>query len=382
MRTFSLCVALLLMGGIAHAQAPQQKLDTTLENLTKSKEAEAAIRKRLAETEHELNAMRERAASLAAQLQKTERRVDTEEDALAKVNAEYAQKRREFELRKKDYTATVISLMRMRNMPTTALFSSNEDTQTMLRTASVLEKTNAAIATKATRLRTDMAQMKALQSTAKTRDASTKAEKTKLAEEQKKLERELNARQKLQARLSADHVREAAKVAELSRESASLQELISKLDEKQKEKPKDKSVSKQTATLRNFDGKKGSARAPVSGEVIHRFGEKQTDNGTYRGMVFKARAGATVVAPYDGEVVFTGPFRDYGNMVLIKHKNGYISLIAGMGSINTSLNQATIRGEPIGTMPTSGKADAYVELRDASAKPIDPANWFANVGSK
>ena len=379
MRALSLSIVVALVMGSAHAQAPQQKLDTTLENLAKSKQAQAALKKQLDETEREMGAMRERAASLAEQLQKTERRVDTEEDALAKVNAEYAEKRREFDLRKDDYTATVVSLLRMRNMPTTALFSSTEDTQTMLRTASVLEKTNAAVAAKATRLRSDMAQMKTLQATAKTRDARTKAEKAKLAEEQKKLERELNARQKLQARLSADQVRQTAKVAELSRESASLQELISKLDENRREKVKDKTALKQTAKLRNFDGKKGSARTPVSGEVIHRFGEKQNDNGTYRGMVFKARSGATVVAPYDGEVVFTGPFRDYGNMVLIKHNNGFISLIAGLGKVNTSLNQAAIRGEPIGTMPNGGNGEAYVELRDSSAKPIDPANWFANV---
>lgn len=379
MRTRSWLIFVAMWASIAHAQAPQQKLDSTLENLAKSKENEAAIRRRLAETERELEAMRERAATLAEQLQKTERRVDSEEDALARVNAEYAEKRREFERRKHDYAVTVVTLLRMRNMPTTALFSSSEDTQTMLRTASVLEKTNEAVAAKAARLRTDMTQMKALQTSAKTRDERTKAEKAKLADEQKKLERELNARQKLQARLSADQLRESAKVAELSLASKSLQELIGKLDANQKEKAKDKSAPKQTAKLRSFDGKKGSARAPVSGDVIHRFGDKQNDNGTYRGMVFKARAGATVVAPFDGEVVFTGPFRDYGNMVLIKHKNGFISLIAGLGKVNASLNQAAIRGEPIGTMPQNGKTEAYVELRDSSAKPIDPADWFANV---
>ena len=99
-------------------------------------------------------------------------------------------------------------------------------------------------------------------------------------------------------------------------------------------------------------------------------------------MVFKGRANATVVAPFDGEVVFTGPFRDYGNMVLIKHKNGYISLIAGLGKVDTGLNQTASRGEPIGTMPASGNGEAYVELRDADAKPIDPSDWFANVGGK
>jgi septal ring factor EnvC (AmiA/AmiB activator) len=118
----------------------------------------------------------------------------------------------------------------------------------------------------------------------------------------------------------------------------------------------------------------------VAGEILHRFGDHKSGNETYRGIVYRARPGATVVAPYDGEVVYTGPFRDYGNILLIKHQNGYISLIAGLGNISTSLNQRVIRGEPVATMSNDKDAQTYVELRDATAKPIDPGNWFANVG--
>ena len=131
--------------------------------------------------------------------------------------------------------------------------------------------------------------------------------------------------------------------------------------------------------MRKFEGKKGNLRAPVAGEILHRFGEHKSNNETYRGIVYKARPGATVVAPYDGEVVYTGPFRDYGNILLIKHQNGYISLIAGLGNTTATLNQHVIRGEPVATMGTD-KPEAYVELRDSNAKPIDPGDWFANVG--
>lgn len=377
MRALSIALILLLMG-TAYAEPSREQLKSTLADLAKSKEAEAALKQKLETTERDMEKMRERSAALAETLQATERRVSNEEEALDKANTELTLKRQEFEARKDDYTATVLSMLRMRNMPATAIFTSREDTQQLLRTASVLEKTNSAVASKAARLRSDIAQMKKLQSTAKARDASTRAEKAKLKAEQNKLATELANRQKLQKQLSADHAKAEARVAELSRTSKSLQDLLDKLAADRKAEP----PPKQTAKLREFDTKKGSGRAPVAGEILHRFGEKQGDNGTYRGMVFKARPGATVVAPYDGEVAFTGPFRDYGNMVLIKHKNGYISLIAGLGTVNTRLNQAAIRGEPIGTMPENGKTEAYVELRDASAKPIDPANWFANVVSK
>lgn len=382
MRTLSIVLCVLVAAHSAAAQAPEQKLTTTLHNLSKSKETEAALKQRLADSERELAAIRGRASAIGERLQASEQRVTSEETALEKVNRELAEKREQFDARKSDYSKTVLSLLRLRGLPPTALFSAGDDTQTLLLTASMLEKTNQAVAQKATRLRSDIATLKQLQGSAKLRDASTRAEKATLRAQQLSLARELAARQTIQARLNVDHAYATEQVAKLSRESESLQELLGKLEENEKAEKKLVSAAKLPTKLRNFDGTKGSARAPVAGDVLHRFGEANTTNGNYRGMVFKARTGATVVAPYDGEIVFTGPFRDYGNMVLIKHKNGYISLIAGLGKVSAGLRQAALRGEPIGSMPESGKIEAYVELRDASAKPIDPADWFANVVSK
>jgi hypothetical protein len=206
---------------------------------------------------------------------------------------------------------------------------------------------------------------------AKLRDASTRAEKATLRREQETLARELASRQKLQTQLSADHERAQEQVAKLSRESASLQELLGKLEANEKAQQKLSPAPKPSAKLRHFDAAKGSARAPVSGQVLHRFGEPNASNGSYRGMVFKAREGATVVAPYDGQIVFTGPFRDYGNMVLIKHSNGYISLIAGLGKVSVGLNQPAIRGEPT-LLHLDGNCHIYVDARadDATAHRV------------
>lgn len=375
-------VAILLSIFVANpafaAPAPREQLSSTLQDLAKTRETEQQLKKRLDAAEREMEKMRERAATLADALQSSETRVSRQEAALERANADYAGKRLEFESRKADYAATILSMLRMRNLPATAFAASSEDTQQLLRTAAVLEKTNTAIANKAKRLRSDMDEMKKLQGIAKVQDATTRAEQEKLKLEREKLARELVGRQQVQAKLSADHARAEEKVAELSRTSKSLQELIDKLAEEEKKEI----TPKPTTKMRDFEGKKGSLKTPVNGTILHRFGDKQNGNGTYRGMVFKTRASATVVAPYDGRVVFTGPFRDYGKMVLIKHKNGYISLIAGLGRVNADVGQAAIRGEPIGSMPESGSLEAYVELRGSDAKPIDPADWFANVVSQ
>lgn len=373
----------LLVASAAYAQVPQRaQLDETLQNLEASKKNEAALKEKLGKTQAELEAMQERSAGLAERLQISERRVSAQEESLAEVNADLKAKQKDFNARADDYSATVMNLLRMRELPPTAFFTSPEQMRQMMRTAGVMQETNATLIAQTKQLRSDVAQLKKLQAIAKEREARTRSEKASLAVEQENLARSITERQKLAEKLSADHAKSEEKVAELSRQSQSLQELIGKLEENARTRATRRGSVPATANIRDFDGRKNGLKAPVAGTLIHRFGEHKNDNETYRGLVFRARPGATVVAPYDGEVVFTGPFRDYGRMVLIKHKNGYISLIAGLGDISTGLNQTVIRGEPIGTMPGDATPDAYVELRDKDAKPIDPGDWFANVASK
>ena len=376
-------IVFALCASSAHAIAPQAQLNETLENLAASKEAEAALKEKLTQTQGELETLQQRSAELAERLQAAESRVSTAEDSFTVVNSKLAAKQKDFDARKAEYAATVANLLRIRELPPTALFTNTTNIHQLRRAASVLEKTNSVVAEKAKRLRQEMGQLKNLKTDAAKREAETHKEKTELAAAQDALKRELAARKKLHAKLNDDHARAEGKVAELSRESQSLQELIVKLAEESRSRASSRAQSGKPERARAAtSSSKGSMKSPVAGEVVHRFGERKNDNETYRGMVFKARSGATVVAPTDGEIVFTGPFRDYGNMVLIKHGNSYISLIAGLGEVSAGLNQNTLRGEPIGNVPTSGAAEVYVELRDEDAKPIDPANWFAKVTGK
>ena len=153
MRTRSLILAAAFFALSAQAEpAPREQLNTTLKDLARSKETEIELKKRLAAAEREMETMRTRATNLAEALQASEARVTHQEEALAKANAAYAQKRHEFEERKAEYATTVLSMLRMRTLPATSFASSREDNAQLLRTASVLQKTNTAIAAKAARL--------------------------------------------------------------------------------------------------------------------------------------------------------------------------------------------------------------------------------------
>src|SRR3546814_18899818 len=69
-----------------------------------------------------------------------------------------------------------------------------------------------------------------------------------------------------------------------------------------------------------------------------------------RGIRIETRSGAQVVAPADGKVMFAGPFRGYGQLLIIAHGGGYHSLLAGFGRIARSVGQWVLDGEPVGSM--------------------------------
>lgn len=368
-----LSLACILLAVSAQAQpAPQQKLSTTQKALATSKEEADRLARELSTTQDVLEDLQDRATRLAATLQQSEARANAAERKLRTLDGELAAKEREVRARETEYASTLASMLRMRQLPPTALFAGN-DTDRLLRTASVMEHTNAALKDRATLLRKDMEELKFLRSNVAKGQQRVASERKNLAAQQKELGGEVSERQRAQEKLSRDHAAAKARVANLSRESSNLQELITKLE---RDRNRPQVASRTTKPLGSV--RRGNMKLPVAGSVLHRFGERKSANETYRGLVLSGRSGGTVVAPAAGEVVFTGPFRDYGRMVLLKHKDGYISLLAGLGNISVGLNQQMQGGEPLGTLAATPSPTLYVELRQAS-KPIDPSGWFANL---
>ena len=82
-----------------------------------------------------------------------------------------------------------------------------------------------------------------------------------------------------------------------------------------------------------------------------------------------------MVAPRGGTIVFAGPFKGYGLILIVEHGNGYHSLIAGLGRIDTAVGRKVAGGEPLAVMPPDGNPDLYFELR-RNGQPINPQRGF------
>ena len=127
---------------------------------------------------------------------------------------------------------------------------------------------------------------------------------------------------------------------------------------------------------KNFVKAKGLLSRPATGPVITAYGQESAKGVTSKGIVIKTRNLAQVVAPFDGAVVFAGPFKGYGNMVIIEHGKGYLSLLAGLDNFDCEIGQMLLAGEPLGQMPDGKDAKLYMEIRKDS-HPVNPEIWLA-----
>ena len=84
-----------------------------------------------------------------------------------------------------------------------------------------------------------------------------------------------------------------------------------------------------------------------------------------------------IVAPCDGTVAFAGPFRGYGQLLIIEHSEGYHTLLAGMGRIDAVVGARVLAGEPVGVDPAKDELAffplIYWPVIAGSAKPPQDA---------
>jgi murein hydrolase activator len=142
-----------------------------------------------------------------------------------------------------------------------------------------------------------------------------------------------------------------------------------------------------------FADMRGHMHLPVNGVRIREFGGADGVGGTQKGLSIAARPGGEITAPCDGWVVYAGPFRSYGQLLILNAGGGYHVLLAGMERISVDLGQFVLTGEPVAVMGGGSQASPtgvtgskqpvlYVEFRKDGA-PIDPSPWWAtNEGEK
>ncbi|MBB5191528.1 septal ring factor EnvC (AmiA/AmiB activator) [Silvimonas terrae] len=126
-----------------------------------------------------------------------------------------------------------------------------------------------------------------------------------------------------------------------------------------------------------FAALKGRMRLPLKGEVIGKFGAQRAEGATWKGVFIRAASGLPVKAVASGRVVFADWLRGFGNLMIIDHGGGYMSLYAANESLLKKVGDPVQAGDTIATSGNSGgmgDSGVYFELRQ-HGKPLDPLSW-------
>ncbi|RED51271.1 murein hydrolase activator EnvC family protein [Aestuariispira insulae] len=383
-----LMAGLLLWAGPLAAQDASKKLDTVQERLASEKKRQRALEAKARELAREVRRLREETVSVARQMQERESLVSTLELQLIELRDERAQRRSGLKAQRAQLSSTLGALSRMPVSPERVFFLYPGDPEQAVRSAMLLQAAVPALRNRADILREELDALTAVE-----HDITDKLGQLKQAEDTLALERARMASllaQKTKLADSAQKKQEKSqkKIADLVSKAKSLKDLISKLN-KARPKPKPEAAGGpdpepeqdirlvRPDVVRTFPSK-GPVKSPVVGRVVQRYGQDLGYGQTAKGVTVRTRAKAQIVAPHDGQIVFSGPFRDHGLILIIEHPGGYHTVLAGFEHVDVVTGQWLIAGEPVGAMGTpsaGGSPELYVELR-REGRPVNPLNWF------
>ncbi|MDV3458143.1 peptidoglycan DD-metalloendopeptidase family protein [Sphingomonas sp. HF-S4] len=113
-------------------------------------------------------------------------------------------------------------------------------------------------------------------------------------------------------------------------------------------------------------------RLPVAGQLVTGLGELSATGVRARGLTLATTVNARVVAPAGGRVVYAGPFRGYGGVVIVDHGEGWTTLVAGLGGIAVRVGNQVAQGGVLGRAWREGEPRVTIELR-RRGQPVDLA---------
>ena len=202
-----------------------------------------------------------------------------------------------------------------------------------------------------------------------------KTTKAELSDKNEQMEKLAQQKKVLQAQYTSNYEKSKAKAEKLAKEAKDLKELLASIQREQQKKQALSKVQTKSFGSGAFAKARGSLAFPAQGRVTQNFGDTTGASQSHaKGMVITTRSGAQVTAPFDGTVLFAGPFQNYGKLVIIDHGDNYLTVLAGMDTITTSVGSQLLTGEPIGRMGTDYKA-LYLEIRQ-NGQAINPRPWF------
>ena len=409
------CLCLMISGpsvdALAQADDPQAEwranLNEILGEITVTEERRSELRDEIAALDQDRAALNEELIRTNQNIQNYERDLDAIEDNLtaladeeATVNAALFERR--------DVLAEVLAvLQRMGQAPPPALIVQPEDALAAVRGAILLGAVVPEVREEANALLSDIERLVSVREERETeRDRIIDAANL-LVDEQQRVELLVAERRQALDQTAEALAAEQIRLGNLAAEAQTLEELIAAFETRNAPEnvapvvpaPEIAAIepglpillgeADRISSAMPFGSARGLLPRPANGDLLTGFGDPDGLGGVAQGLSIGTRPGARVAAPSDGWIEFAGPYRSYGNLLIMDAGDGYRVVLAGMERIDVQRGQFVLAGEPIGTMRSDRLAAVdgvevgtarpvlYLEFR-RDGRSIDPSPWWAD----
>jgi len=377
------------------------KQNESVEEYRRLSQEIALSEKRQAEIAEEIAAIKDDSAALTASLiqaVKTERKLGEDIADIRMRLQDLGSQEQEIKVslagRRGTLAEVLGALQRMGLNPPPAILVRPEDALASVRSAILLGAVVPELRSETELLISDLDALTRVKTSITEEEKQLQTKRTEQAEEKERLKLLLEEKRRVQAEAEMRMEAEREQAAELAERATSLQELITSLEKdiaslrKMLEARKQANEGELLSDALPFAKRAGLVPLPVSGQFAKRFGEDDGTGSALKGDILRTQSGAIVTAPVDGTVLYAGPFRSYGQLLILNPGDGYHIVLAGLDRLNVSLGQSVLAGEPVGMMGEARLAsiaastldgavpELYVEFRK-DGKPIDPKLWWA-----
>jgi septal ring factor EnvC (AmiA/AmiB activator) len=428
---FAVCVATTVAMGAqaADQQSPapsMQELEAIQQQLDQGKIQAGELNRKAEQLAKDVAKLQRQLIQSAADVQAAEEQATSLEDDLEELTAREAARSAELAEKRAQLGRTLLALQRLSLRPPQAAFFSERPAVDEARAARLLTAATQALDARARQLQSDLAEIQELHEATTAKQEELAASVRNLAKQNTQLSALLETKSKLRDATQQQNADQRRRQEELASQARDLKDLLDRLAaaaaaEAERQRQAEEAAAAaaaeaaaaeaeaaeeadseaepdavQTAArtprpdlaaalstpppadLRSFPTGNGSLARPARGDIVAKFGERTEAFGEGKGLVFSTRPGAQIVAPFDGQIVFEGPFRSYGQILIIEHRGGYHTVLAGLSHVAVAVGQWLKAGEPVGAMAEapSIRPQLYVELRRSGA-PFDPAPWLA-----
>ena len=398
---------LLALASARADETPQQKLRAVQQQLEQGRSQQEQLTHQADALAQELEALRADGIRAAEAVQARESTLSTLEAQLQSLGADEAQKQAQIAHDRAHEAELLAALARLALNPPEVLALGPLAPEDAVRTGILLGNTVPRLQSEAQSLSIQLSDLHRLRQEIERRKVAAQQERLALDKDRQRLDGLIRRKSTFRDQALQGATDTKQRLAQLSAQAGDLRDLIQKLDAERKSSEADaqaqiaaiprpdatakpetvtapppvKPGSIRPGTIRPFDKARGAMVYPASGTLALRYGEIDEFGVSSKGLTLITRSGAVVVAPYDGRVEFAGPFKGYGQILIIQHSDGYHSLVAGLDRIDEAVGDWLVAGEPVGAMGSGEKPRLYLELRH-NGQPINPLPWLATRDEK